>query len=183
MFICLNLIAILLLLRLYFLKLYVFIMSCDFSSKTTWATTWQNQQNECAPSEDSISLGIRPVWSESSLCTQWEAKDPRFLHADSEDSDQTGRIPRLIWVFAGRTLTLLAHLSRRLTRWAYRMGLEPASVRVCVRPCVHTFKHEYLRDQQADYNQILSEASLGWGKGCIRFWCRSDQNSAFHGNG
>ena len=42
------------------------------------------------------------------------------------------------------------------------MGLEPASVRVCVRPCVHTFKHEYLRDQQADYNQILSEASLGW---------------------
>ena len=28
---------------------------------------------------------------------------------------------------------LLAHLSRRLTRWAYRMGLEPAS---SVRPCV-----------------------------------------------
>ena len=71
----------------------------------------------------------------------------------------------------------LAHLSRRLTRWAYRMG------RPCVRPCVHTFKHEYLRDQQADYNQILSEASVGWGKGCIRFWCRSDQNSGFHGNG
>ena len=36
-----------------------------------------------------ISLGIRPVWSESSLCTQWVAKDPSFLHADSEDSDQT----------------------------------------------------------------------------------------------
>ena len=52
----------------------------------------------------------------------------------------------------------LAHLSRRLTRWAYRMGLEPASVRPSG---VHTFKHEYLRDQQADYNQILSEASLG----------------------
>ena len=30
----------------------------------------------------------------------------------------------------------LAHLSRRLTRWAYRMGLEPSSVRPCVRPCV-----------------------------------------------
>ena len=73
----------------------------------------------------------------------------------------------------------LAHLSRRLTRWAYRMGLEPASV----HPSVHTFKHEYLRDQQADYNQILSEASLGWGKGCIMLWCRSDQNSGFYGNG
>ena len=54
-----------------------------------------------------LSLGIRPVWSESSLCAQWIAKDPSFLHADSEDSDQTGRMPRLIWVFAGRTLTLL----------------------------------------------------------------------------
>ena len=32
-----------------------------------------------------ISLGIRPVWSESSLCAQWVAKDPSFLHADSED--------------------------------------------------------------------------------------------------
>ena len=34
-----------------------------------------------------ISMGIRPVWSESSLCTQWVAKDPSFLYADSEDSD------------------------------------------------------------------------------------------------
>ena len=55
------------------------------------------------PTKTLISLGIRPVWSESSLCAQWIAKDPSFLHADSEDSYQTGRIPRLIWVFAGRT--------------------------------------------------------------------------------
>ena len=34
-------------------------------------------------------------------------------------------------------IQFLAHLSRRLTRWAYRMGLEPACVRACVRPCVH----------------------------------------------
>ena len=49
----------------------------------------------------------RSVWSESSLCAQWVAKDPSFLHADSEDSDQTWWMPRLIWVFDGRTLTLL----------------------------------------------------------------------------
>ena len=48
---------------------------------------------------------------QSSLCAEWVAKDPSFLHADSEVSDQTGRMPRLIWVFAGRTLTLLV-LSR-----------------------------------------------------------------------
>ena len=37
------------------------------------------------PAKPQISLGIRTVWSESSLCTQWVAKDPSFLHADSED--------------------------------------------------------------------------------------------------
>ena len=59
------------------------------------------------PAKTQISLGIRPVWSESSLCAQWVAKDPSFLHADSEDSDQTGLMPRLIWVIAGRTHILL----------------------------------------------------------------------------
>ena len=66
------------------------------------------------PAMAQISLGICPVWSESSLCARWVAKDPSFFHADSddsdqpghpdsEDSDQTGRMPRLIWVFAGCT--------------------------------------------------------------------------------
>ena len=55
--------------------------------------------------------------------------------------------------------------------------------RLSVGLCVHIFKHEYLLDQWAYCNQILSEASLGRGKGCIRFWTRSDQNSGVHGNG
>ena len=59
------------------------------------------------PAKTQISLGIHPVWSESSLCAQCVAKDPTLLHADCEDSDQTGRMPRLIWVFAGRTAILL----------------------------------------------------------------------------
>ena len=54
-----------------------------------------------------ISLGIRLVWSESSLCAPWVAKDPSLLHTDSKDSDQTGRIPRLIWVLAGCIVILL----------------------------------------------------------------------------
>ena len=65
------------------------------------------------PAKIQISLGISPVWTESSLCAQWIAKDPSLLHANSEESDQigpmpqTGRMPRLIWVFAERTTTLL----------------------------------------------------------------------------
>ena len=39
----------------------------------------------------------QPAQSDQSLlCAQWLAKDPMFLHADSEDSYQPGWIPRLI---------------------------------------------------------------------------------------
>ena len=37
-------------------------------------------------------------------------------------------------LFKNVTFRFLAHLSRRLTRWAYRIGLEPASVCPCVCP-------------------------------------------------
>ena len=47
---------------------------------------------------------------------------------------------------------------------------------------IHNFKHEYLCNQWADHNKILSDASLGCGKGFIRFRARLDQNSGFHGN-
>ena len=59
------------------------------------------------PAKTQISLGIRPVWSGSSL-SAWRKLGFLGTHwAHSEDSDQTGRMPRLIWVFAGRALSLL----------------------------------------------------------------------------
>ena len=76
-------------------------------------------------------------------------------------------------------ILLLAYLSWRLTRWAYSIPLvcRPSSSVV-----VHTFKLEYLWSQLVNLDQILCVASLGWGKGCIRFWGRLDKNSGFHGN-
>ena len=59
------------------------------------------------PVKTQISLGIRPVWSESSL-SAWRKLGSLATHwAHREDSDQTGRMQRLIWVLAGRTLILL----------------------------------------------------------------------------
>ena len=59
------------------------------------------------PTKTQISLGIRPVWSESSL-SAWRKLGSLATHwAHNEDSDQTGRMPWLIWVFAGHTLILL----------------------------------------------------------------------------
>ena len=79
-------------------------------------------------------MSLRPVWSEALLCAQWIAKDTSILQADSEDSNQTGRMPRLIRVFAGRTLILLVlscrgpfHLgpSRRSVMIYHHMLLSP----------------------------------------------------------
>ena len=59
------------------------------------------------PVKTQISLGIHPVWSETSL-SAWRKLGSLATHwAHSKDSDQTGRMPRLIWVFAGCTLILL----------------------------------------------------------------------------
>ena len=69
----------------------------------------------CAP-----SLDIRSVWSEFSLCAQWVAKDLSFLHTDSEDPEQTGRMPRLIWVFAGRTCHFVGYVTMRLILVKFR---------------------------------------------------------------
>ena len=70
-------------------------------SESFLATLYEPQHDKTnkitvRPAKTRISLGIRPVRSESSLCAQWVAKDPSFLHVDSEDSDQTGRMPRLM---------------------------------------------------------------------------------------
>ena len=66
------------------------------------------------PAKSQISLGIRQVWSELLPCAFWLAKDPMFLQAVIEDSDQTGRLPRLIWVFAGSTCHLVGFAMRQL---------------------------------------------------------------------
>ena len=84
----------------------------EFFGFFLWYLLYEPRHNKTnkmsvGPAKTQISLGIRPGWSESSLCAKWVAKDPSFLHADSKDTDQTGQMPRLIWVFVRRTFTLL----------------------------------------------------------------------------
>ena len=72
-------------------------MSHDMTKPTKWLYAQRRLGSAWASAQS----------DQSSLCAYWVAKDPSCLHADSKDSDQTGRMPRLIWVFAGRTLILL----------------------------------------------------------------------------
>ena len=51
----------------------------------------------CAPSKDLDQPGHLPsLTTESSLYALWIAKHQSLLPAESEDSDQTGQMPRLI---------------------------------------------------------------------------------------
>ena len=61
--------------------------SLQMSQDTTKPTKWVCAQRR-----------FRSAWAsaqsdQSSLCAQYVAKDPSFLHADSEDSNQTGGCP------------------------------------------------------------------------------------------
>ena len=85
-----------------------------------WAATWQNQQNGFSPSENSEQPGhprslirvfavrMKKHWILSYPLSAWRSIGSLATHwAHSEDSDQTEWMPRLIWVFAGRTVILL----------------------------------------------------------------------------
>ena len=83
----------------------IYYMSRLLTKPTKW---------HVCPAKTQISLGIRPVWSESSL-SAWRKLESLATHwAHSEDSDQTGRMPRLIWVFAGRNYHFVGFVVRRL---------------------------------------------------------------------
>ena len=70
-----------------------------------------------------ISLCVRTVWSESSL-SAWQHLGPLATHwAHSEDSDQTGRMPRLIWVFTWRTCHFVGFVMRRLVSFCLAFEL------------------------------------------------------------
>ena len=56
------------------------------------------------PAKTQISLGIRPVWLV--FAVRMKNLGPLTTHW-AQKTDQTGRMPRLIWVFAGRTLIFL----------------------------------------------------------------------------
>ena len=102
------------------------------------------------------------------FCVLGDRKKKEFVKTKSYSEERGGGM------FHKCIPYLLAYLSHRLTRWTYSMPI------VC-RPCVHTLKLEYLWGKLASLDQILWVA-LGWGKGCIRFLHRLDQNSGYHSN-
>ena len=79
-------------------------LSCLMTKPTKWHER---------PAKTQISLGIRPVWSESSLSAWRKLGSLAIYWMHSEDSDQTGRMPSLIWVFVWRTCHFIGFVMRR----------------------------------------------------------------------
>ena len=78
------------------------------SCLTTKSTKWHVR-----PAKTQINLGICPVWSESSLSIWGKLRSLAIIRVTIEASDQTGRMPRLIWVFAGHK----GHFVGFVMRW------------------------------------------------------------------
>ena len=80
------------------MKCYACHLSCLMTKPTKWLCAKRRLRSAWASAQsDQFSLS---EWRKrGSLATYW---------VYSEDSDQTRRMPRLIWVFAGRTTALLA---------------------------------------------------------------------------
>ena len=70
------------------------------------------------PAKTQLSLGIRPVWSESSLGA-WRNLGALASHlAHSEDSDQSGRMPRLISLcWAHMSFCWFCHAAAQIILW------------------------------------------------------------------
>ena len=100
------------------------------------------------PVKTQISLGIRPIWSES-LLSAWRNLGPLATHwAHSKDSDQTGQMPWLIRVLAGCTLILL------VLSWC-------GNINSSFRPLVDRVQWHYCSAQKTFHDSgFVSQANL-----------------------
>ena len=105
----------------------IFELPHDQTNNMTCASSEDSDQTKpikwnMRPAKTQISLGIGPVWSEYSLST-WRKLGSLATHlAHREDSDQTGPMPRLIWVFAGRIYHFIGFVMRWL-KWHVHLSL------------------------------------------------------------
>ena len=84
-----------------------------FKNIKGWVASWQNQQSGMCSQRRLTS-----AWA-----SDWRSTEPLATHwAHSEGSDQTRLMPRLIWVFAGRTDNFVGFVVLRLI-WLLSPGM------------------------------------------------------------
>ena len=93
------------------------------------------------PAKTQIDLGIRPIWSESSLCALLVAKDQLFLQADSEHlSDGADAQADLSLCWAHKSFCWFCHVvAHKITRKRL-CGLAPQMNRVMRKPALYPLR-------------------------------------------
>ena len=133
------------------------------------------------PAKTQISLGIRPVWSESSLSAWRKLASLATDWAHSEDSDQTGRMHRLIRVFSRHTYHT-CHCVGFVVWWLicnicveiHNMNLQrkwggrPLAIKA-EQKCVHVFGNEG-RSEMWNYRSFAVKAEGKCGGGTSHIW-------------
>ena len=130
------------------------------------------------PAKTQISPGIRPVWSESSL-SAWRKLGSLATHwAHGEDSDQTGRMPRLIWIWTGRTVTLLVLTCRgsytcnmvrkHLTPWYLSFVYTLLHVNLTFRPLYQNSENIWAHFGNFGLFQLLTLSEPRHERTCLR---------------
>ena len=103
-----------------------------------WAPAWQNQQNDLRAQQR-----LRSAWASTKsdhfkLPAWTNLVSLTTLGAHSKDCDQTSRIPRLIWVFAGHTCYFVG-LNLLITCLQPRLGSEYMDQSLCLCSLIRIF--------------------------------------------
>ena len=75
--------------------------SCDMARK--WSVAWQNQQNDLCAQRRFRSAWASTQSDQSLRCALNGKLRAQAFFMQTAKTDQTGWMPRMIWVFAGRT--------------------------------------------------------------------------------
>ena len=95
-------------------------------SKPIWAATWQNQQNECAPSEDSDQPGRPPslisvfaVRMKKPCVLRYPLSTERRLWSDWVDAQAD---PSLCWAHMPLCCHVMAHIKIKANIWILKFN-------------------------------------------------------------
>ena len=73
----------------------------DSAARYTWTPAWQSQQNGYCAQRRHRSACASAQSDQSLRCPHEQTLGPQLPIERTTKTDQTGRMPRLIWVFAG----------------------------------------------------------------------------------
>ena len=110
------------------------------------------------PTETKISMRIRAVWSECSLSAWRNFASLAIQNVRSEDSDQTTRMRRLLWIFAGRTCPKVRFLTLRL-KWPVLNICETWALTAELEKRIQIFQ---MLPQSIKHNCWISRTCLGF---------------------